>query len=490
MFMHDYKLKCGTRTGLLMAAIFCLFLFLPKNARSAPEAEQLIVFIQPDVSPVSKTFKQRRLPQIGKLAQTLGVDFHVVDARKGSPSTVGITPLIVYQNHRGRSIYQGRTTTSERIRNFIRTSRFVPQGKEPNRREKIPVWQEGRSRIWAPLKVAAVTGTLPKDYKNDIFVAQALKNIKKGFKKFRIQKTVDLGRADRGFYMDFNPWMSKDGTLYLSLVLFSQFDCKTPVFQRKMTGSWKDYRKLFQESAAVMENTVARIIKDPDSGDSFDPVGENTPQKSWKSIGFPLPPAPKEKAAGLNISADIPQHWILAKSGPDDPPMIQFRFPAPLDNYAGEVKSVKGEFSLSQDLKLDGADGIVEIDTRTAITMGDPLLDEAIQGSMLLYTKKFPTARFIVEKITGDGLPLAYGRLSPAAVNGIFTLKGKKIALSAKMEFEPVIGEDEKPRLLIRGAFKIDLRVFNIEGADGPAPARHMLLFDLNFILKERLTRA
>jgi len=257
-----------------------------------------------------------------------------------------------------------------------------------------------------------------------------------------------------------------------------------------MTGSWKDYRKLFQESAAVMENTVARIIKDPDSGDSFDPVGENTPQKSWKSIGFPLPPAPKEKAAGLNISADIPQHWILAKSGPDDPPMIQFRFPAPLDNYAGEVKSVKGEFSLSQDLKLDGADGIVEIDTRTAITMGDPLLDEAIQGSMLLYTKKFPTARFVVEKITGDGLPLAYGRLSPAAVNGIFTLKGKKIALSAKMEFEPVIGEDEKPRLLIRGAFKIDLRVFNIEGADGPAPARHMLLFDLNFILKERLTRA
>jgi len=69
-------------------------------------------------------------------------------------------------------------------------------------------------------------------------------------------------------------------------------------------------------------------------------------------------------------------------------------------------------------------------------------------------------------------------------------LKGKKIALNAKMEFEPVIGEDRKPRLLIRGAFKIDLRVFNIEGADGPAPARHMLLFDLNFILKERLTRA
>jgi polyisoprenoid-binding protein YceI len=490
MLMNNYINKCGMRLGLLMAAIFCLFIFIPKNARSASASEQLIVFVQPDISPLAKAFQQNQFPQIGKLAQTLGVDLHVVDACKGSPLSVGVTPLIVYQNHRGRSIYQGRTTTLERIRNFIRTSRFVPQGKAPNRRENIPVWQEGRSRIWAPLKVAAVTGTPPKDYNHDIFVAQALENIVKGFKKFRIQKKVDLGRADRGFYLDFNPWRSRDGTLYLSLVLFSQFDCKTPVFQKKMTGPWADYRKLFQESAAVMENTIARIIKDPESGDSFDPVGINTPQKSWKSIGFPLPPAPKGKTAALNVSAEIPQHWILATSGPDDPPMIQFRFPAPLDNYSGEVTSAKGEFSLSEDLKLDSADGMIEIDTRTAITMGDPMLDEAIQGSMLLYTKKFPTARFDVEKITGDGLPLVYGRLSPAAVSGTFTLKGKDVPLNAKMEFEPIIGEDGKPRLLIRGAFTIDLRVFNIEGADGPAPARHMLILDLNFILKERRTRA
>jgi polyisoprenoid-binding protein YceI len=488
--MDGYAIKFSTRPGLLMTAILFISLLLPENARSASETEQLIVFVQPNVSPVSKMFQQRRLPLIEKLSQTLGVDLRVVDAGKGSPSTVSITPLIVYQNHRGRSIYQGRTTTSERMRNFIRTSRFVPQGKTPNRRENIPIWQEGRSRIWAPLKVAAVTGTSPKDYNHDVFVAQALENIEKGFEKFRVQKSMDLGRADRGFYMDFNPWLSKDGTLYLSLVLFSQFDCKVPVFQKKLIGPWQEYRHLFQRAGAVMENTVVRIIKDPDSGDSFVPVGENTPQKNWKSIGLPLPPAPKGKTAALNASVEIPQHWILATSGPDDPPMIQFRFPAPLDNYAGEVKSAKGEFFLAKNLKLDSAEGFIEIDTRTAITMGDPLLDEAIQGSMLLSTKNFPTARFDVEKITGDGFPLAYGRLSPAAVNGIFSLKGKKTALSAKMEFEPVIGEDGKPQLLIRGVFKIDLRVFNIEGADGPAPARHTLIFDLNFILKERLTRA
>jgi polyisoprenoid-binding protein YceI len=483
--MHGCTFTCRTRIGLLMVVIFCVVLFSPPYARPAPEAEQLIVFIQPDVSPVATSFRQRRLPQIRKLAQSLNVDLHVVDVRKGSPATVGITPLMVYQNYRGRSIYQGRITTPERIRNFIRTSRFVPQGREPNRRENIPIWEIGRSRTWAPLKVAPVSGTRPQNYDHEAFVAEALENIKKGFKKFRIQKRADLGRADRGFYMDFNPWLSSDGTLYLSLLLFSQFDCKAPVFQKKMIGPWQDFRNLFQQAAAVMEDTVARIIKEPESGDSFDPVGKSTPQTSWESIGFPLPQAPKDKTAETHVSVQIPQHWILAKSGPDDPPMILFRFPAPLDNYAGEVKSAKGEFSLSNNLTLNSAKGFIEIDTRTAITMGDPVLDEAIRGSMLLHTKNFPTAGFVVENATGDGLPLAYGRLSPAVVTGIFTLKGKKIPLSSKTEFEPVIGEDGKPRLLIRGAFKIDLRVFNIEGADGPAPARHILLLDLNFILKK-----
>jgi hypothetical protein len=51
-------------------------------------------------------------------------------------------------------------------------------------------------------------------------------------------------------------------------------------------------------------------------------------------------------------------------------------------------------------------------------------------------------------------------------------------------EFEPIIDDSGKPRLLIRATFNIDLRVFKIEGADGPAPARHTLIFDVNFILK------
>lgn len=480
---HIYQNK-ALDLAVLLATILML---LPQLANASPETEQLIVFVQPGKSPVNKRFIESSLPKIRKLADSMDVRMYVVDATRGAPQTVTLTPLIVYQNHRGRSIYQGRTNTPARVRNFIRTSRFVPQGEELNRRRHIPVWPQGRNRVWAPLKVSTVTGTQPDSYQKEKFIAEAIANIYKGFKRFRVQELAALGRADRGFWMDFYPWLARDNTLFISLALFSEFDCKTPVFTDKIIGPWQKRADLFQQAAARMEDAVAQIIIDPASGDSFDPVDAAVPFINWEQIGFALPPAPKIKASQKYFSGTVPQNWVLTPPGPEDPPMILFRFPAPLDNYAGEVKSGRGEVLLPDDRKVEGAQGFVEIDTRTAITMGDPRLDEAIQGSMMLYTKKYPFASFKVKKASGDGLPISYGRLSPATVEGIFTLKGKSTPLSSVAQIEPILGEDGVPRLLINGTFKIDLKIFKIEGADGPAPARYTLLFNLNLILKEKV---
>jgi hypothetical protein len=465
-------------------AALCIVSFAAKSSADASGSEQLIIFVQKEASAVEKVFYEKHFPKIRDLAETMGVSVNLVDASKGSPGEVAITPLIIYQNYRGRSIYQGRTSTPARIRNFVRTSRYVVQDKESNRREQIPIWQYGRARIWAPLKVSGVTGSLPENYDEDDFVKYALKQIGKGFKKFRMQTIADLSRADRGFYMDFYPWLSEDGTLFLSLALYSQFHCTAPVFEKKITGSWVYRKKLFRKAAILMEEKVAEIISDPASGDSFDPVDTSVAEKNWDQIGYPLPPPPKSKVADVKPQTKIPQNWMLAKSEPDDPPMIQFRFPAPLDNYAGEVVSGKGNFYLPQNLIVDNAKGFIEIDTQHAITMGDPVLDDAIRGRMMLDSKKYPIAKFVVKSIGSDGRPIAYGRLTPARVEGTFILKGKNVPLISLTEIEPVIGEDGQPRLLMHGSFKIDLQLFNIEGADGPAPARHTLLFDVNFVLK------
>lgn len=474
---------------LLDAALCILLALMPVPVLAALETEQLMVFVQPGVSAVDRVFRNSQLPEVRATAEAMGVPVHVVDARKGAPHEVAITPLIVFQNHRGRSIYQGRTTTPGRIRNFIRTSRFIPQEAAPNRRERIPVWHNGRARIWAPLKVASVTGTPPAGYRHEAFLAEALASIVRGFEHFRLQDAAELGRADRGFYMDFYPWLSPDGTLFLSMALYSQFHCKAPIFERKkdpLVGPWRERDTLFQQAAALMEAAVVRQLRRPETGDAFDPLSSTLPRLSWEQIGFPLPQAPS--SASLDIPPDVAlsQNWMLEKPGPEDPPMMQFRFAAPLDHYAGEVKEGRGEFSLPQDLALDGTTGFVEIDTRSAITMGEPVLDEAIRGSALLGAKAFPQSRFVVEAIRSDGRPLSYGRLTPAEVSGIFTLKGKSVPIAVASEFEPVIGEDGTPRLLVRTAFGLDLRTFDIEGADGPEPAKHTVLIDVNLKMKSR----
>ena len=413
----------------------------------------------------------------------MGVALHVVDARQGAPSEIALTPLIVFQNHRGRSIYQGRTNTPDRIRNFIRTSRFVPQGAEPNRRLEIPVWPMGRQRIWAPLKVSSVSGTPPENYDDQTFRAEALEAISRGFTKFNMRSAVALGRADRGFYMDFYPWRGKDGTLFLSLALYSQFHCKEPIFERKkppLIGPWKERTRLFAEAAALMEAAVTEQIRRPETGDAFDPLDGTTLDTGWEQVGFPLPPAPPRQTLAASADAHLVRDWILSTPEPQDPPLIQFRFQAPLDNYAGEVKAAQGHLALPAGLELENTAGAIEIDTRSAITMGDPILDEAIQGVALLNARQFPRAAFDIESISSDGRPIAYGQLSPAAVRGTFMLKGKSMSLAAPAEFEPVIGADGRPRLIVRTAFGIDLRDFDIEGADGPEPARYTLLFDVN----------
>jgi polyisoprenoid-binding protein YceI len=463
--------------GIVLLAIACL----PRVAEA--ENDHILVFVRPDGSAVATDFRENRLPEIRKLAQDMNVAVSVIEIGDGPvPPEVAIVPLVVFQNHRGRSIYQGRTTTPDRIRNFIRTSRFVPQGKEALVREDIPTWETGRTKIWAPIKIAAVTGTPPPDYDRDAFVRDARAALEEGFDRFRTRDRVELGRADRGFYMDFYPWRAADGTLFLSLALFSQFHCKAPVFEEKITGPYADRAELFRRAAEIMERAVAERIADTEDGDGFDPVPADAPTVAWAEMGYPLPPKP-EHAVAAEVDAEIPMAWELAAPDPHDAPMVQFRFPAPLDQYSGEVRRGNGRFRLAEGKMLSGADGFVEMDPST-VTMGVPDLDEVLQGSLFLATRKYPAARFEVKSVFGDGRPMAYGHLSAAAVAGEFTLKDTTRPLELAMEMEPVIGVDGEPRLLARGRFRIDLTEFDIEGADGPEPARNTLVFDLNLAFR------
>ncbi len=475
-------MSCPARTGIRAGAVILMLALFGSRVVASPVAESLIVFVQPGIDPVAPTFRT----ELNAVAAERGLTIEFIDvSQRGAPAEITITPTIVYQNYRGRSIYQGRTTSVDRIRNFIRTSRYVVQGIEPNTRSEIPIRQIGRTRVWSPVKIAPVTGATPTGYDHAVFERKMRRAMARGFDAFTFNRSARLGRTDRGFYMDFYPWLSEDGTLFLSLSLFSQFHCKNPVFERKddsLTGPWRKRKHLFRKAAEIMEAAVDETINGIGEGDGFAPVPFTVSVVNWEDLGLVLPPAPSRDDSATVADIAIPTSWVL-DDAPSEAPMVQFRFPAPLSQYGGEFTGGTATFSWDPSLGIDSATGRFEIDPASVRT-GESDLDSALRGGVFLDTKTYPRSSFQVDAVQGGGQDVVFGALLPVSAKGAFYLKGKEIALEPSMEIEAVIGDDGQPRLIIRGAFSINLDVFGIEGAEGPAPARHTVILDYNFTMR------
>ncbi len=486
--------ETNVKTGSLIITTCLLAASIAGEAFALDDApsEQLVVFVAPGASPLAESFRAKHLAALSKLADELRLPLRVVDVAEGAPAGVAITPLIVYQNHRGRSIYQGRYASLDRVLNFVRTSRMSPQGREPLQRSEVPVWRKGRAIIACPLKIAPVTGHRPADYDHDAFAAKATEAVLGGFERFKAVDRIALRRTDRQFYMDFNPWRAEDGTLFVSVALYSQFHCKKPVFVQAgdaISGPWASRSGLFANAAAALEEAVADQLGSSAIGDGFDTISKSIPTVTWESLGLSLPPKPNA-ASGTSLAdaPPLPREWRLGgDSGESDAQSTMiFQFPAPVDQYAGEVRKVWGTLRLGPDLALNGLRGTIHADPMS-VTMGEKDLDKALHtGSLFLDADTYPTSRFVIESVDthSAGARLAYGEMVQAMMHGTFTMKNVPITITVPTLFEPVVGADGKPRLVMRGGFEIPLTPFNIEGPDGPSPAAETLVFEFDLMLR------
>lgn len=459
----------------------------PPDPPAAPDPErgELVVFTLDDGGPVARAAADEVVPGFRALAEELGVAVRVLDASRGAPDEVALAPLFVYQNHRGRSIYQGRTTSPERFVNFLRTSRVAPQGDEPTVLEDAPVLRLGRVRIGAALKLTALSGDAPPGHDAGRFEAEARRGLAAGFERFAFEERVELGRSDRLFYLDLHPWRGADGELAVSIEAYSQFHCKEPVFSRlhePVTGTWVDRADVFAAAARALEEAVLAEIAEPDGGDGFVPVPDAVPVASWEALELSLPPAPERAAADLG-AADLPRAWRVAAPEPGDPPRVQFRFPAPLDWLRGEAGAVAGELVLAGPGRLHGASGHVEADA-ASVTLGEDELDQTVHGAGYLEVESHPTARFALEAFEAEA-DLAYGRLTQAVATGRFELRGRAVPLTVRVQLEPIVAADDRPRLVASGAFTLPLRdPWGLEGPGGPEPANSTLVFDVHLVLE------
>lgn len=490
MAHHSCTVKMGTWPRAIVTTICMLIGSAALESSASPadadtaEKERLIIFVQPSESESAKAFDLRFLPSIRALANELSVPVSLVDVHEGAPAEVTSTPLLVYQNAMGRSYFQGRLTAMGRIRSFIRTSRIAPQADTPLTREDVGLWRTGRTKIAVKVKVAPVTGARPEGHNHDSFVEFAKEAVRRGWRRLRPVQSATLARSDRTLYMDFNPWLSPDGTLYLSVELYSQFHCKKPIFNRDgspLIGIWGERSRIFAGAAKCLEEAVIELLSSADNGEGLDAVPSNIPVLSWEAMGLALPDS-HDATPNITSRASLVRNWEFEANSSSEHNSLMFRFPAPLDGYSGEMRRFRGKLYFAQEAFLSGVTGRFDADP-SSITMGEPDLDDALQGASYLHVQEYPTAFFEITKTAGEGTPLVYGMAAEADVNGTFTMKGVSIPLSFKATFEPLLGTKPSPNLEMKGVFTIPLSPFSIEGPDGPTQAANQLNFSFKFLL-------
>ena len=159
-----------------------------------------------------------------------------------------------------------------------------------------------------------------------------------------------------------------------------------------IVGPFEDFEKLFAKAGAFLEKEIFKHIKQSAIGDDFDYVAKSTKIKSWQELGLKLPERPQTASTDFDENLKMPQTWKIAKQKKDDPPRLQFRFPAPLSSYSGEATALTGNLKLTEKLSLSGSTGWIEVDTKS-VTLGEDSLDNSVKDSMI-YVDKFPTSRF------------------------------------------------------------------------------------------------
>jgi hypothetical protein len=227
--------------------------------------QQLIVFTQVE----DTFFIKNTLPTIINLAKSKKIVVKLQDAKLGLPEGINSTPCLVYQNALGRSIYAARYTEFSTIENFIRTSRVVPQQQVVNEKHDVLTMQQGRLQVVASLKITPLQGEKPKDFDESQFEAFAKKTIDSVMQKFDNQPLVNLSKTDRVFYFDIHPYMDKQGELFLTYELYSQFSCIQPVFSRlslPVHGDWRYKEMLLTKVAEIVETEILRQLKQSKNG--------------------------------------------------------------------------------------------------------------------------------------------------------------------------------------------------------------------------------
>lgn len=466
---------------LILSLLFLIPSVIQNEVFILAGQEQLIVFTQKTNSEVNAVFMEEMLPQIKELASEEGISFIFSEIDEIAPKDVSYTPFIAFRNAGGTSYFSGRWNQMTKIKNFIRSSRVLHQGKEPNYKENILTWQKGRMDMIAPLKITELQGKLPKNYDTDAFMKEAKAAVEAGTPNFNFKNKVNATLSTRSFYWAMYPYRDKKGRYSITGEIYSQYNCVDPIYTHfENPVVHKKLDKAFQEMAAILEEQVMYQLDNPKNGDGFGIVKTEIKSIPWNQFGKMDEQGDDDVRQDESLF-ETKKEWKVVGAFADNIPMIYFSFMQPLDGYTGEVKELNGTLTLENDNNLQNATGDFNIPV-TAITMGDDGLDEAIHTS-ILDGGTYPNASFTFEKIAMSH-ELSFSNEQKISIRGSMNLKGKSSPIKTVGTIKPYV-RNGNSYLHANLSFNVDKSIFGVEkGPDGPDDIKENMVFYMNFLLQ------
>ncbi|MCB0589195.1 MAG: YceI family protein, partial [Phaeodactylibacter sp.] len=403
------------------------------------------------------------------LARNSQVNFIELDASQGVPACITATPALLFQSPQGRTLFGGKVTEWAAVENFIRAarSRAVPPAAATI--GPILVRRQGRQAIGFQLKWTDWQGKmLPSDWQAAFL--PALENSLSA----STEEAASFFPTDRRFFLDVHPYAQGD-SIFLSLALFSQFDCIQPVFDnfgKPLTGVLAEKDALLIQAAEIFAQAVQERLADTPAGDALFPLPDNTPNADFEALELRIPSREETETQPMQAvpSACLSGHWRRPKALREGQPLLQFNFPSPLERYAGEVRQLNGNLDYDKG-QLSGE----FVATLNSLTMGMAELDAKVL-KQYLKVRRYATAVFSFQEQAVD---LQWGQNNTARISGNFHFLGEEIPLLVDAKLQPLSADG---RIVVRVRFELDIaRPFGLSGPDGPAAARERLQFSLQF---------
>lgn len=429
------------------------------------KGERLVLFTQPCDEALSEGLKQ----QLQSFARENQISFRVQDAAKGAPACITATPALLFQTSEGRTLFGGKVTEWSAVENFIRTARSRPVAPLAATAGPLLVKRQGRQSIGFPLKWTPWQGEAPvEDWQSD-FIAALEKSL-----GARYEPSAGFFPTGRRFYLDVHPY-AKGDSAFLSLALFSQFDCIHPVFDnfgRPLAGSLAEKEKLLEEAAEQLACIVRERLANVQGGDALFPLPDDTPVLEFEALGLQIQKKQVTDARPYpsNRSGAFPEKWSRPVPVREGQPLLQFNFPSPLERYAGEVRQLSGELAY-RDGRLSG-EFAAALNT---LTMGMKELDAKVL-KQYLKVRRYASASFAFDE---QAINLQWDQEQATRIAGSFHFLGESIPLVVDARLLP---RSSDGAIDVQVEFELDIaRPFGLPGPDGPAAARERLQFSLQF---------